>query len=166
MQKFNQMKGLMMKKIVLAFAVILPIALFGANKKLEVYESPTCGCCEFWAEYMKKQGYEVIIHKTDDFMKIKEDFNIQPQYQSCHTGVIDGYAIEGHVPNDAVKWLLENKPKDVIGISAPGMPQGSPGMEQGYEDEEYPVVLLLKDGTSKLYSYYKGHKPLDKKHIH
>ncbi|RDU56529.1 DUF411 domain-containing protein [Helicobacter sp. MIT 99-5507] len=152
-----------MKKIILSTAIILPLMLFGANKKLEVYESPTCGCCDLWVKYMKDQGYEVYVHKTNDFMKIKEDFNIKSEYQSCHTGVIDGYAIEGHVPNDAVKWLLENKPKDVIGISAPGMPQGSPGMEQGYE-EEYPVILMLKDGGYKLYGYYKGHKLLDKKH--
>ena len=157
-----------MKKIILSIAIILPIALFGASKKLElskkleVYESPTCGCCEFWAKYMKDQGYEVITHKTDDFMKIKEDFKIKAEYQSCHTGIIDGYAIEGHVPNSAVKWLLENKPKDVIGISAPGMPQGSPGMEQGYE-EEYPVILMLKNGDYKLYGYYKGHKFLGTK---
>ncbi|MBT0742492.1 DUF411 domain-containing protein [Campylobacter lari] len=144
-----------MKKIISVLA-LSSIALIGGDKLLNIYESPTCGCCDLWANYMKDKGYKVQIHKSEDFLKVKEKMNIQPIYQSCHTGVIDGYAIEGHVPEDAVAWLLKNKPEDVIGISAPGMPQGSPGMEQGYE-EEYPVVLMLKNGDYKIYGIYKGH---------
>ncbi|MBK1971095.1 DUF411 domain-containing protein [Campylobacter sp. 2018MI35] len=146
-----------MKKAILNFCLIAPLSLLAATKTIEVYESPTCGCCDLWVSYMKKKGYEVNVHKTNDFLKIKENYKINPYYQSCHTGVIDGYAIEGHVPEDAISWLLTNKPKDVIGISAPGMPQGSPGMEQGYE-EEYPVILMYKDGSYKIFAYYKGEK--------
>ena len=89
-------------------------------------------------------------------MAIKEKYKIAPQNQSCHTGVIEGYAVEGHVPLSAINWLLENKPKDVVGISTPGMPIGSPGMEQGNTKEEYPVVLLYKNGDSKTFAIYKG----------
>ncbi|AJC93868.1 DUF411 domain-containing protein [Campylobacter volucris] len=149
-----------MKKIISALA-IGALTLFANDKVVDVYESPTCGCCDLWADYMKTKGYEVRVHKTEDFLKIKEEYKIKDIYQSCHTGIIDGYAIEGHVPEDAVAWLLENKPKDVIGISAPGMPQGSPGMEQGYE-EKYPVIVMLKNGDYKIYGIYKGHQLLEK----
>ncbi|AJC90371.1 hypothetical protein (DUF411 domain) [Campylobacter subantarcticus LMG 24377] len=145
-----------MRKIVLALA-LSSLSMLASSKVLNVYESPTCGCCDLWADYMKVKGYQVQVHKSDDFLKVKEKMNIQPMYQSCHTGVIEGYAIEGHVPEDAVAWLLKNKPQDVIGVSAPGMPQGSPGMEQGYE-EEYPVVLMLKNGDYRIYGIYKGHQ--------
>lgn len=146
-----------MKKLFLVFILILASVLQAKN--LEIYESPTCGCCDLWADYMKKQGYEVKVIKTNDFLKIKQNLGIKEEYQSCHTGVIDGYAIEGHVPQSAVKWLLENKPEGVIGISAPGMPQGSPGMEQGYS-EKYPVILMKKDGSYELYGYFIGDKKI------
>ncbi|MBX1886059.1 DUF411 domain-containing protein [Campylobacter peloridis] len=147
-----------MKKVFFALC-FSSLALLANSKSIDVYESPTCGCCDLWADYMKTKGYKVNVYKTNDFLKIKEEYKIQDMYQSCHTGIIDGYVIEGHVPEDAVTWLLENKPKDVIGISAPGMPQGSPGMEQGYE-EEYPVILMLKNGDYKIYAFYKGHQKI------
>ena len=108
---------------------------------------------------MQKNGYKINSHTSEDFLKIKENLGIKEEYQSCHTGIIDGYAIEGHVPQSAVAWLLENKPADVIGISAPGMPMGSPGMEQGMQ-EEYPVILMKKDGSSEIFGYYKGDKKI------
>lgn len=120
-----------MKKSILILTIFLAAA---QAKEIQIYESPACGCCDLWADYMKAKGYKVSIHKTNDFLKIKEKLSIKDEYQSCHTGVIEGYAIEGHIPESAVAWLLENKPKDVIGISAPRMPQGSPGMEQGYNE--------------------------------
>ena len=92
-----------------------------------------------------------------DFYKVKEQYEIKDAYQSCHTGIIDGYALEGHIPLSALEWLLKNKPKNAIGIAAPGMPQGSPGMEQGSFDE-YPVILLLKNGEYELLGIYKGDK--------
>lgn len=149
-----------MKKLVLVSLLSVACVLYGyagEKKVLEVYESPTCGCCEAWARYMQKKGYEVNVHKTKDFMTIKTAKNISPQYQSCHTGIIDNYAIEGHVPESAIKWLLENKPKGIIGIAAPGMPQGSPGMEQGIE-EQYRVLLLKQDGGSELYGEFIGER--------
>ena len=147
-----------MKKVFLFLTLCL--ALLAVDKKLEIYESPTCGCCDSWALYMQKNGFKVSIHKSDDFLKIKENFKIKNEWQSCHTGVIEGYAIEGHVPLEAVLWLLENKPKGVIGISAPGMPQGSPGMEQGYS-EKYPVIIMKEDGTYELYAYFINDKKLE-----
>ncbi|MCW1360904.1 DUF411 domain-containing protein [Campylobacter sp. CCS1377] len=145
-----------MKKIIFT---MIAIASFLQAKNLVIYESPTCGCCDLWAQYMQKNGYEVKTIKTNDFLQIKQNLGIKEEYQSCHTGVIDGYAIEGHVPQSAVAWLLENKPKGVIGISAPNMPQGSPGMEQGHY-EKYPVILMKKDGSYELYDFFIGDKAI------
>ncbi|MGJ0112690.1 DUF411 domain-containing protein [Campylobacter molothri] len=147
-----------MKKMILAFFMIATASILQA-KNLEIYESPTCMCCDYWAAYMKKKGYSVNVHKTDDFLKIKDQYGVKNEYQSCHTGIIEGYVVEGHVPESAVAWLLENKLKDVIGISAPGMPQGSPGMEQGY-NEKYPVILMKKDGSYEIYGYFLGDQKL------
>ena len=146
-----------MKKYIFALALVLP--LFAQERLIHVYKSPSCGCCGLWESYMEKNGYKISSHASDDFIKIKEKLNIKDEYQSCHTGVIDGYAIEGHVPSSAVDWLLENKPNGVIGISAPGMPMGSPGMEQGIE-EKYPVILMKKDGSSEIFGYYQGDKKI------
>ncbi|MCR8679122.1 MULTISPECIES: DUF411 domain-containing protein [Campylobacter] len=146
-----------MKKYIFALALVLP--LFAQERLIHVYKSPSCGCCGLWESYMEKNGYKINSYAKEDFMKIKESLGIKSQYQSCHTGVIDGYAIEGHVPSSAVVWLLENKPSGVIGISAPGMPMGSPGMEQG-APEKYPVILMKKDGSSELFGYYIGDKKI------
>lgn len=154
------MKKIISKSVFLAFGV-MPLGLFAADR-IELYNSPFCGCCKVWEDYMVKKGYEVKSTYAEDIAKIKEKYKIKPEYQSCHTGIIQGYVVEGHVPEDALKWLLENKPKDVIGISTPGMPTGSPGMEQGNVEEEYPVILMLKDGSYKTYGIYKGHKLIKK----
>ncbi|MGX3044635.1 DUF411 domain-containing protein [Helicobacter sp. T3_23-1056] len=143
---------------VLMLASLLNIAMSANNGKvIEVFESPTCGCCDKWVEYMRGKGYTLKVQKSTEFYKIKEKYNIKSEYQSCHTGVINGYVLEGHIPLGALEWLLKNKPKNAIGITAPGMPQGSPGMEQGvYED--YPVILLLKNGDYEMLGIYNGDK--------
>ncbi|EES89737.1 DUF411 domain-containing protein [Helicobacter canadensis] len=144
----------MKNKKLLFLALLTPLYLL--SKEVEIYSSPFCGCCIKWGDYLQNNGYQVTHHKNGDFMAVKEKYKIAPQNQSCHTGIIEGYAIEGHVPLDAINWLLENKPENVVGISTPGMPIGSPGMEQGNMQEEYPVVLLYKNGDSKVFGIYKG----------
>ena len=148
-------KGIKMKKIYCALLCALP--LFAAGK-MEVTSSPYCGCCNSWVAYMQKNGYEVKSIKTQNNLAIKERYKIPLKMQSCHTGVIENYVVEGHVPESAVAWLLKNKPHNVLGISTPGMPIGSPGMEQGNIKEEYPVMLMYKDGSSKLFGIYQGDK--------
>ncbi|TLD88681.1 DUF411 domain-containing protein [Helicobacter sp. MIT 05-5294] len=153
-----------MRKLI-GLLTLTSLALFAdSSKEILMYSSPTCGCCEKWAQYMDSRGYVVKSHKDDEvFMQVKKDFKIEPKYQSCHTGVIEKngtkYAIEGHVPADAVAWLLENEPKDIIGVSTPGMPQGSPGMEHGIY-EEYPVVLMTQGGGYKVFGIYKGEEKI------
>ena len=148
------------KFVSLALMTALSVS-FGAEvkplvKSLDIYESPTCGCCGKWSEYMAQNGFQTKEIKTNAFMDIKNQKGIKPEFMSCHTGVVGEYAIEGHVPHEQVERLLKEAPKDAIGISVPGMPQGSPGMEQGYPDDTYDVLLLKKDGTSRVYATYKG----------
>lgn len=151
-----------MKKILFLALMLTGFAFAESKAKIDLHESPFCGCCQMWVKYMENKGYTFNIHKSSDFYKIKDKLGIKEQYQSCHTGVVDGYAVEGHVPEDAVAWLLKEKPKDVIGIAVPNMPMGSPGMEQGGEEEVYDVIILLKNGKHRVYGTYKGHKLIKK----
>lgn len=92
-----------------------------------VYKSPTCGCCVQWAAYMRKRGYEVEIESAEDMASVKERFGIPHGMESCHTAVIDGHVVEGHMPIEAIDRMLSAAP-EIDGIVLPGMPSGSPGM--------------------------------------
>ena len=121
--------------------------------QLEVWKSPSCGCCSKWVQYMTSHNYDV---KPNDvthgiLAKIKMEAGIGPQLASCHTAKIGGYVIEGHVPVEDINRLLKKRP-DAIGLAVPGMPMGSPGMEYGNEREPYEVFLIKKDGTVEIYS--------------
>ncbi|EBK8137500.1 DUF411 domain-containing protein, partial [Salmonella enterica] len=116
---------------------------------------PTCGCCNEWISYMQKNGFEVKVNETGNYDAHKR-FNIKYEHASCHTAVIDGYVIEGHVPAEDIKRLLAEKP-DAIGLSAPGMPIGSPGMDgeaYGGRKDPYDVVLIKKNGESEVFKSY------------
>ncbi len=106
---------------------------FAAEKQITVWMSPTCGCCEGWATYLQHNGYKVKTVKVDDVDQIKMLLGVPPSMQSCHTARIDGYVVEGHVPVQAIDWLLKERPR-VTGIASPGMPSGAPGMEGPKED--------------------------------
>lgn len=119
---------------------------------LDVYKSPTCGCCTSWIEHADKHGFESAIHHPQDLNGIKDELGIAPRFRSCHTAVTDeGYAFEGHVPAKLVQQFLDNPPDGALGLAVPGMPAGSPGMEMGDRFDAYPVVLLYKDGRFELY---------------
>ncbi|PCI21899.1 MAG: metal-binding protein [Piscirickettsiaceae bacterium] len=120
--------------------------------QLDVYKSPTCDCCRKWVNYVDDNGFSSTIHHPKNLQHLKLDRGIAPKYQSCHTGISkDGYIFEGHVPVDAMKRFLKEKPADAIGLSVPGMPAGSPGMEMGSRRDDYDVLLLMKDGTARVY---------------
>lgn len=120
---------------------------------LDVYKSPTCGCCGSWIEHIEKSAFVTkTIHPADLSLE-KSQRGIQPMYRSCHTAVSkDGYVFEGHVPAKYIEKFLADKPKGAIGLAVPGMPAGSPGMEMGDMFTPYPVLLLKKDGTSEVYA--------------
>ena len=120
---------------------------------LDVYKSRTCQCCQQWIQHMENTGFETKIHHPADLNRVKDDHGIAPEYQSCHTAVTsDGYVFEGHIPARFVQQFLENPPAGAIGLSVPGMPAGSPGMEMGDRFMPYQVWLLKKDGSAEVFA--------------
>jgi len=115
-----------------------------------VYKSPTCGCCGKWVEHMRANGFEVTVTDMPDVAPVKDKQGVPAALRSCHTALIGGYAIEGHVPADVIKKLLKEKPS-AAGIAVPGMPMGSPGME-GPTKDTYNVVLFDKAGKTSVYA--------------
>lgn len=121
---------------------------------VEMWKSPTCGCCNGWVKHMQSAGYAVKARNVsqDVLSKIKRQAGISDDLQSCHTAKIGGYAIEGHVPEKDIARLLLEKP-DAIGLAVPNMPLGSPGMDFG-ETEPYEVMLVKKDGSTEVFAKY------------
>ncbi|MGX9417478.1 DUF411 domain-containing protein [Vibrio sp. WJH972] len=141
------------KTLVLS-AMILNTSVF-AKSSIELYKSPSCGCCTEWANIMKDKGYEVNIHHQRDWTSVKQEFGMPSQLVSCHSAVIDGYMIEGHVPEADLAKLLAERPDNISGLSAPGMPQHSPGMAPaGQPFKGFNVVAFDKDGQMSLYNEY------------
>ena len=127
---------------------------------LEVYKSPTCGCCKKWVNHINEQGFESTVHNYQNFTVIKEKKGIEPRYRSCHTAISkDGYAFEGHVPAKFIhKFLKEKHADDVIGLSVPAMPAGTPGMEVGDKFQPYKVLLLKKGGAYEIYASVRSYE--------
>ena len=111
-----------------------------------VYKSPSCGCCAKWVDHMRDAGFEVKVNNTSDVYPIKQEYGLPRGMGSCHTAIVDGYVIEGHVPANDVQRLLAEKPI-ARGLAVPGMPIGSPGMEQGSYKERYEVILFGPEGS-------------------
>jgi len=120
---------------------------------LLVHKTPTCGCCKKWVKHLEANSFSTMIKDHQNLQKVKEQYSIQPKYQSCHTAVSqDGYIFEGHIPSKFIKQFLANPQADAIGLSVPGMPLGSPGMEVEGRFMPYDVLVLYKDGSSKVYA--------------
>lgn len=99
------------------------------DNALLVYRDPECGCCEAWADIARGAGYAVTVENRSDMAAVKARFGVPQDLASCHTAIVAGYAIEGHVPMAQIARLLRDKPRGIVGIAVPGMPRGSPGME-------------------------------------
>ncbi|MEX0607683.1 MAG: DUF411 domain-containing protein [Halofilum sp. (in: g-proteobacteria)] len=112
-------------------AMMLLSAVFGtalaATGSTDLYRDPNCGCCGAHAEYLRNHGFDVNVITSDNLAEVKAEHGVRDELASCHTAVIDGYVVEGHVPVDAIERMLEDQP-EVTGIAVPGMPIGSPGM--------------------------------------
>jgi hypothetical protein len=123
----------------------------GARPQLTVYKSATCGCCKLWIEHMKSNGFDVKSFDVEDIDAVKRERGVPAPAASCHTGIVNGYIVEGHVPADAVLKMLKDKP-DIKGIAVPGMPVGSPGMEvEGAPKQPYAIVSIDKAGKTQIY---------------
>lgn len=118
-----------------------PIAAAPSTHTLHVYKSPWCGCCGAWVEHMRGAGFRIRVTELEDLEPIKTKHGVERGLQSCHTALVDGYIIEGHVPAREVARLLKERPP-ATGLAVPGMPVGSPGMEQGSRQDSYQVILF------------------------
>ncbi len=118
---------------------------------ITVYKSPTCGCCQGWVEHLQHNGFRVEVVEMTDRSAIAEGRGVPRDLGSCHTGVVGGYVVEGHVPAADIRRLLEEAP-EAAGIAVPGMPVGSPGMEQGDRVDAYDVILIGRDGSRTVFA--------------
>lgn len=123
------------------------------DNKIVVYKSPTCGCCGQWVTYMRNNGYTVEVHDQDDVTPIKTASGVPQALQSCHTAQIGGYVVEGHVPVEAIRRMLRERPQ-IAGIAVGGMVAGTPGMEMGNQKQPYDVVAFTRDGHTSIYEHH------------
>lgn len=137
----------------LVIATALPAAAeeTAPAKEMTVYRSPTCGCCGKWIEHVKQNQFVVKDIVSDDMDAIKKQHGVPDELSSCHTAIVDGYVIEGHVPAADIRKLLQMKPK-ITGLAAPGMPMGSPGMEMGGRKDDYQIISFDKDGHYEVFA--------------
>ena len=126
---------------------------FSSESTLVVHKTPTCGCCKKWMKHLEEHDFNISSHDHLNLNDIKDMHNIKPEYRSCHTAVSsDGFIFEGHIPSKYIKQFLSENHDDAIGLSVPGMPLGSPGMEFDNRFMPYDVLILYKDGSSKVYA--------------
>jgi hypothetical protein len=134
----------------LAFAALsLGSAAHAAT--MTMFKSPSCGCCGKWAEHAQQHGFQVKTVATEDMTAVKKRLGVPDGLASCHTSIVNGYVIEGHVPAADIKRLLAQKP-NARGIAVAGMPMGSPGMEHGNHREPYATMLIGKDGKATVFA--------------
>ena len=139
--------------VLLAGLLFFTIAASGCGgtssaETVKVYRSPTCGCCGKWIDYLAANGFTVETIELPDVKPIKTDNGVPPELASCHTALVGGYIVEGHVPAAQIVRLLAEKPV-VLGISAPGMPVGSPGMESNNPSQHQDYNIVSFDGSGK-----------------
>lgn len=137
-------------------AMTLPPAAAAATR-IDVYKGPECDCCGDWMVYLRNNGFQVVVHQLPDVAPFRASRGITPALASCHTGVVDGYVIEGHVPAADIRRLLAERPEGARGLTVPGMKHGSPGMETPFiKPQAYAVLLIRKDGSTSVWRHYAG----------
>ena len=128
-------------------------AAMSAAPQISVYRDASCGCCSKWVQHLRRHGFSIDDHVVTDMQSVKSRYQVPPHLASCHTAVIDGYVIEGHVPADDILSLIRERPA-VAGLSVPGMPAGSPGMEMPGRSDPYAVYSFGRDGSAEIYDLY------------
>ena len=136
-----------------AAAIALPVVAKESLPPVQVFKNPSCGCCGAWVEHMKAAGFSVNVTEVDDTSVARRKYGLPDRFGSCHTAVVGGYVVEGHLPANDVKKLLAMKPV-AVGLAVPEMPVGSPGMEMGARRDPYQVLLVAKDGRERVFSNY------------
>jgi hypothetical protein len=152
-------KTLLRRRLITAAALLLvaltsfaaPLQVASAQaQEVAVYKSPFCDCCGKWVQHLRQHGFTVAVHTTEDLDPVKAKYGVPADLVSCHTAVVEGYVVEGHVPASDIRRLLEERPK-ARGLAVPGMPAGSPGME-GAGREPYEVLLFDASGTTQVFA--------------
>lgn len=140
-------------RLLLLAGLLMASAVHAADSlTIDVHRDANCGCCKKWISYLEENGIKVIDHVESNMSAVKQQLGVAPRLASCHTGVIDGKFIEGHVP---VAQIIElTKHNDLAGIAVPGMPAGSPGMEAGGVQQEYQVIGLTTSGKDQVIAAY------------
>lgn len=138
-----------------ALLVMAGVPIQAADLTVQVYKTPTCGCCGNWVEHMRTNGFKVEVTEVPDTAEYRRKYGVPEELRSCHTAVVDGYALEGHVPADDVQKLLKTRPK-ARGIAVPGMPMGSPGMEAGGRRQAFQVLLFNANGVLSQFNKYEA----------
>ena len=150
----------MMKTQIKCYSIVLVIVFsfaigsaFSAEPTITVWKSASCGCCQRWVDYLQDDGFEVTIHNVDEVVSIKQKLGItNSELYSCHTAKVGGYIVEGHVPASDIRRLLDERPK-LMGLTAPGMPQMSPGMFS-IEPKGYDVLQFNAEQETSVFSSY------------
>lgn len=146
--------------IVLALVGIGGYVYWGAGAPADlpsvtVYKSPTCGCCADWVTHLRDSGFSVTVKSRANVKPVKQNLGVPKDLAACHTAVVNDYVVEGHVPASEIKRMLANKP-DFRGLSVPGMPVGSPGMERGGREESYSVLGFTTTGKTTVVAQYEA----------
>jgi len=136
--------------LIILIAAILIHQKPSAAADVVVYKSATCGCCNSWIKHLQQNGFSTEAHNANNMQLVKNNMGVPPKLTSCHTAKVGGYVIEGHVPADVITRLLKEKPA-IKGVTVPGMPMGSPGME-GPRKDPYNVVSFDEDGNLSIYA--------------
>ncbi len=137
----------------LSTLVSTPLLAADDTESIHVYKSPSCGCCSDWVDHLEENGFDVEVTETTDLNQIKIDAGLTPALAACHTAFVGDYVIEGHVPASDIQRLIADAPK-AKGLSVPGMPAGSPGMEVGDRKDHYQVLMFNEQGQSKVFAEY------------
>jgi hypothetical protein len=152
-----------MQRILLTLTALLTISggvvLISSASRAEepavtVHKTPWCGCCGDWVDHLRDNGFDVTVHEHEDLSPIRIRLDVPLALGSCHTAEVGGYAIEGHVPATDIRRLLDERPARVQGLSVPGMPVGSPGMEMGDRRDPFDVVAF-GDGVTEVFTEYR-----------
>lgn len=142
-----------------ALPALPAVAAGGRRPVIEVWKTPSCGCCHDWIGHLQANGFEVKTHDVSDAVKRdqRQRLGLDHKFGSCHTGLVDGYVLEGHVPAREIRRLLRDRPR-ALGLAVPGMPVGSPGMdgpEYGGQKDPYDVLLVQRGGTASVFQSYR-----------
>ena len=136
-------------------AAVMPNLIAQTRPQVEVWKDPECGCCKDWVSHLEANGFQVKVHDSGN-AQARSRLGVPDKLGSCHTALIGGYALEGHVPARDIQRLLKERPK-AVGLAVPGMPIGSPGMDgaaYGGRKDAYDVLLIQTDGSTRVYQSY------------